>query len=113
MSSKSYRLKNVSPGWRGILGSDDGVTLASGEAGDFKLSETDLEDALATGWFELERADAEDSDEPAALSGKNREELELIAADEGVDLSGIEGSGKNGNVLNSDIVAAIEAAREN
>ncbi len=49
--------------------------------------------------------------DPPALSGKTKAELLAIAADEGIDVEAIEGTGSGGNVLNADIVAAIEAAR--
>lgn len=49
--------------------------------------------------------------DPPALSGMTRAELEAQAAKEGVDLEAIEGTGASGNVRNDDIKAAIEAKR--
>lgn len=50
-------------------------------------------------------------DDPPALSGMTREELEAQAEAEGVDVASIKGTGKDGNVLVGDIRKAIEAKR--
>lgn len=50
--------------------------------------------------------------EPPALSGMDREALEKQAEIEGVDVSKVEGTGANGNVLVGDIRDAIEAKRK-
>lgn len=50
-------------------------------------------------------------DDPPALSGMKRDELEAQAKAEGVDLEAIKGTGKDGAVIVADIRNAIEAKR--
>jgi len=52
------------------------------------------------------------SKEPPALTGMTKDELEAQAELETVDLTAIEGTGANGNVLAKDIREAIEANRQ-
>lgn len=52
------------------------------------------------------------ANDPPALSGMNRAQLEKQAETEGVDLASIVGTGQGGKVKNDDIANAIEAKRE-
>lgn len=109
------RVKNIATGIRGLHAKSGFVDLNPGEErDDLDIDAGELASAQATGYFEFDGA-ASSSDDQAADEGDDLDTtldgLEKIAKDEGIDLSAVQGTGKNGNVLKSDVQGAIRTAR--
>lgn len=106
-----FTLTNTARGLRGVHSVSGFVNLEPGETRSVELS-----DGEAAGLADYFTTDgkapaAPDGDSDSNLSDNSVAELEAIAAAEGVDVAAITGTGANGRVLKSDIVAAIEAKR--
>lgn len=105
----THTVKNIAPGPRGFRDVASGyVELDPGAiATDVTFAPGELESARETGYFEISGGDAL---APVELPEK-RDDLDALALSLGIDLATIVGTGANGNVVKSDVVAAIEAKR--
>lgn len=103
-------ITNTARAMRGINATEGLVMLAPGETRPLDVPEAELVDVPE--YFTVGKAAvAADAAEPAKgddLSGKTVAELRAIAAERGVTLPET-GSGGDGRVLKSDIIAALEA----
>lgn len=105
-------LKNVSTGARGILGPIGGITIEAGQQADFDLTDAELADAIATGWFAPADPLDHDADgekggslpkRPPALTGKSKAEL--------LEIASVEAPEADETMTITQIKAAIESAR--
>ena len=115
----TFTVRNIAPGVRGFHDHNDGYleiepgALATGVV--FAVAE--FESALATKAFEITAGDAPASDEEPdqggakALEDMTTAELQAVMQAEGIAEADVNGTGANGNVKNSDRVAAIQAKR--
>lgn len=60
---------------------------------------------------DLDSVDEAEVDTDSSLEDMTRDELDALAVSLGIDLDEIEGTGAGGNVVKSDVIAAIEVAR--
>lgn len=110
-------LKNTAKGPRAILLKD--TTYVFIQPGQTASVDEDRIEGIPDGVEKVGESAAVDAkgDEPnGAETGKpladlRRDELEAVAAGEGIDIEKIEGTGSDGNVLVDDIRKAIEAKR--
>lgn len=84
------RLRNRSEGWRGInpAGSNLTIDFDPGEVREVELSQAELDDALATGWFELVH-DPLDHDDNGTKGGAKKPDGDSATADEIVAAIGL------------------------